>query len=98
MRGGEIDEPIRQRFIRVGMAPSHAALAYRLREIISLLRRDSIPLDYAALARQLHLAQTPSGLRRVRQAWGRSFHAYRPPATGADSATDEQTTPTKDAT
>ena len=56
MPPGEIDEPIRRRFVRVGTASSPESLAYRLREIISLLRRDSIPLDYALLAEQLYQA------------------------------------------
>jgi CRISPR system Cascade subunit CasB len=79
MAKGEIDEPIRRRLVRAGTATTLDALAYRLREIVSLLRGASVPLDYALLARQLHQAQSPEGLRRVRQSWGRSFHAYRAP-------------------
>ena len=75
-----IDEPIRRRFVRVGTAGSLGVLAYRLREIVSLLRRDSIPLDYGLLAEHLYRAQTPEGLAQVRRRWGRSFHAHRPPA------------------
>ncbi|SDH02028.1 CRISPR system Cascade subunit CasB [Sinosporangium album] len=81
---GAIDEPIRRRFVRVGTAGTRETLAYRLREVVSLLRRESIPLDYALLARQLYQAQLPGGLRRVRQRWGRSFHAYRPDEGGAE--------------
>ena len=86
MPRGEIDEPIRRRFVRVGTAGSLETLAYRLREIVSLLRRESIPLDYALLARQLYQAHTPEGLERVRQQWGRSFHNYRPPRGNGDQA------------
>ncbi|URN07658.1 type I-E CRISPR-associated protein Cse2/CasB [Actinomadura madurae] len=78
MPPGEIDEPIRRRFVRVGTAGSLDVLAYRLREIVSLLRRDSIPLDYALLAEHLYRAHTPDGLAQVRRQWGRSFHTYRP--------------------
>ncbi len=85
MPSGTIDEPIRRRFVRAGTAETRDALADRLREIISLLRRESIPLDYALLARQLYHAQIPDGLRRVRQSWGRSFHAYRPDNTSAET-------------
>lgn len=77
MPADKIDEPIRRRFVRLGTATNLEALAYRLREVISLLRREAIPLDYALLARQLYEAQLPDGLRQVRQQWGRSFHAYR---------------------
>ncbi|MFG1861054.1 type I-E CRISPR-associated protein Cse2/CasB [Microbispora bryophytorum] len=81
MPKAEIDEPIRRRFVRTGTATSLDALAYRLREIVSLLRGASppIPLDYGLLARQLYQAQWPDGLRQVRQSWGRGFHAYRAP-------------------
>jgi CRISPR system Cascade subunit CasB len=80
MPKGEIDEPIRRRFIRVGTATSLETLAYRLREIVSLLRGAAVPLDYGLLAAQLYQLQWPDGLRRVRQDWGRGFHSYRPPA------------------
>ncbi|MFI6713496.1 type I-E CRISPR-associated protein Cse2/CasB [Nonomuraea sp. NPDC050478] len=85
-----IDETIRRRFVRLGTATTRQALANRLREIVTLLRRDSIELDYALLARLLYLAQDPDGMRRVRERWGRAFHAYRrrtsPTETGADNA------------
>lgn len=93
MPPGEIDEPIRRRFVRVGTAASMDVLAYRLREIISLLRRDSIPLDYALLARQLYDAHTPDGLARVRRSWGRSFHAYRPSRDRGGRSLPDRTTP-----
>jgi CRISPR system Cascade subunit CasB len=92
MPGGVIDEPIRRRFVRVGTATTPQTLSYRLREIVILLRGESIPLDYALLAQQLYQAQHPDGLRRVRQSWGRSFHAYRP----ADPRTDTAASPDKD--
>lgn len=87
---GEIDEPIRRRFVRVGAANTRQVLANRLREIVTLLRRESIPLDYALLARQLYQAQHPEGMRQVRQSWGRSFHSYRAGGSGAETRTDNQ--------
>ncbi|MDI9581296.1 MAG: type I-E CRISPR-associated protein Cse2/CasB, partial [Thermobispora sp.] len=39
LMGDEIDEPIRRRLVRVGTAATRDALATRLREIITLLRR-----------------------------------------------------------
>lgn len=83
LMGEEVDEPIRRRFVRIGTASTLPTLAYRLREMVTLLRAESIPLDYAQLARQLYRAQLPGGLAEIRQAWGRGFHAYRPPATAA---------------
>lgn len=93
MPPGEIDEPIRRRFVRVGTAGSMDVLAYRLREVVSLLRRDSIPLDYALLAEQLYQAHTPDGLARARRAWGRSFHAYRPSQDRGGRSRPDRTTP-----
>jgi CRISPR system Cascade subunit CasB len=77
MPANEIDEPVRKRLVRAGSAPDLAALAQRLREIVLLLRREDIALDYALLAEQLFRWQQPGGRDTVRRAWGRSFHAYR---------------------
>lgn len=82
MPPGEIAEPIRKRFVRVGTAPGLPALAQRLREIVLLLRGADIPLDYALLAGQLYGWQEPTGREAACRAWGRSFHSYR---------TDQQT-------
>ncbi|MFD0683737.1 type I-E CRISPR-associated protein Cse2/CasB [Actinomadura fibrosa] len=89
MPPNDIDEPIRRRFVRAGTAATPEILAYRLREVVSLLRGDGIPLDYGRLARQLYRAQTPGGMSEVRRDWGRSFHTYK-----ADTG---ETTPTDDA-
>ncbi|MEU0570419.1 type I-E CRISPR-associated protein Cse2/CasB [Nonomuraea sp. NPDC005983] len=97
MSGGAIDEPIRRRFVRVGTAGTRQALANRLREVITLLRGQSIPLDYALLARQLYQAQHPEGMRQVRQRWGRSFHAYRPDNSGGETRTDTDASAERDA-
>ncbi|MDB4873142.1 MAG: CRISPR-associated protein Cse2 family [Gemmatimonadales bacterium] len=92
MPNGEIDEPIRRRFTRAGTATTLSTLAYRLREIVSLLRRESVPLDYALLAQHLYQAQLPGGMQQVRQSWGRSFHAHRPQTPESTSAPDGETT------
>ncbi|MCE7081880.1 type I-E CRISPR-associated protein Cse2/CasB [Streptomyces sp. ST2-7A] len=73
-----IDEPIRRRFVQVGSSRNEKDLAFRLREIVSLLRREGVPLDYALLADQLEAWHFPPRRARVRQEWGRSFHAWRP--------------------
>lgn len=100
------DEPIRRRFVRVGASADLDVLAYRLRELVSLLRRgvvrrkngprEPVPLDYAQLAYDLCEAQTTDGMRRVRQRWGRSFHSYRPPAAASDDAQAEDPTTEED--
>jgi CRISPR system Cascade subunit CasB len=96
MPAGVIEETIRRRFVRVGGATTREALAYRLREIISLLRGESIPLDYARLASQLYQAQLPEGMRQVRQRWGRSFHAYRHGTPQADPSPGDAAPTDKD--
>jgi CRISPR system Cascade subunit CasB len=70
MPPGDLDEPIRRRFVQAGTATSLPALAERLRDLVVLLRREEIALDYGVLADQIF------------QSWGRSFHAHRPRTTG----------------
>lgn len=92
MPRGEIDEPIRKRFVRAGSAPTLTILSVRLREIVTLLRRDALALDYALLADQLHHWQRPGGPDAVRASWGRSFHAYRAAPEPASADTDAKET------
>ncbi|MFD9337193.1 type I-E CRISPR-associated protein Cse2/CasB [Streptomyces sp. NPDC060028] len=80
MTGTDSDEPIRKRLLRAGTATTFDVLARRLRELVVLLRKADIPLDYGLLAEHLDRWQKPGGPSQVRQAWGRSFHAYRPSA------------------
>lgn len=70
----EIDEAVRRRFVRVGTATTLDVLAQRLREIVLLLRKDAIPLDYALLADQFYGWQLPYAQQAVRRTWGRDFH------------------------
>lgn len=87
-----IDEPVRKRLVRAGTAPDLVSLTQRLRDIVALLRRDDIPLDYALLAGQLYCWQWPDGPAAVRRRWGRSFHEQRRPR----PAFDENTNPDSD--
>lgn len=94
MPAGDIDEPLRRRFVQAGSAAHHATRLDRLRGIVQLLRAEDIPLDYGLLADQLHDARTRPGAERVRRAWGRGFQAYRPQEAGgtaAGSDTDAET-------
>ncbi|GHB18924.1 MULTISPECIES: type I-E CRISPR-associated protein Cse2/CasB [Streptomyces] len=97
MKPGEIDEPLRKRLVRAGTAPDLTSLAQRLRDIVVLLRRADIPLDYALLAGQLYTWQRPGGADIVRREWGNSFHAWhdknavQPGAAGPSPAGDETT-------
>ncbi|SDK37763.1 CRISPR system Cascade subunit CasB [Streptomyces indicus] len=81
--------PIRKRFVRLGSSRTVEELADRLRELVSLLRRDSIPLDYAVLAQQVYRWQRPAARDAVRGSWGRSYQAYQPKKSATtDSGTD----------
>ncbi|MFI1508150.1 type I-E CRISPR-associated protein Cse2/CasB [Streptomyces sp. NPDC020597] len=84
-----IDEPVRKRLVRAGTAPDLTALSQRLRDLIVLLRRADIPLDYGLLAGQLYTWQWPGGADTVRREWGRSFHAWQDPAAPGDSPADD---------
>ncbi|MFJ6211860.1 type I-E CRISPR-associated protein Cse2/CasB [Streptomyces sp. NPDC092296] len=98
--GTDIDEPTRKRFVRAGTATTPAVLAGRLRDLVLLLRRDDIPLDYGLLADQLYGWQQPGGPQRIRRSWGRSYQfAHRTAATpdAADGPDDtDSTTPEDD--
>lgn len=81
------NEPIRKRFVRAGNAQNVDALAARLRELVVLMRREAIPLDYGLLAYQLYQWQRPESRNAVRRAWGRDFHiaaARAPQPAGTD--------------
>jgi CRISPR system Cascade subunit CasB len=92
MPDAELDEPTRKRFVRAGTASSLNVLAQRLRDLVLLLRREAIPLDYGLLADQLFQWQQPGGHGQVHRSWGRSFHAHRPSA--VERAEEPDTTDT----
>ncbi|MCQ4210396.1 type I-E CRISPR-associated protein Cse2/CasB [Streptomyces longispororuber] len=88
----KIDESLQKRLVRAGTAPDLATLAQRLRDLVLLLRREDIAVDYALLAGQLYVWQHPGGPDAVRREWGRSFHARiaLPDAGQQTSAPDTQ--------
>jgi CRISPR system Cascade subunit CasB len=88
--GAEIDEPTRKRFVRAGTAATPVVLAGRLRDLVLLMRREAVPLDYGQLADQLYLWQSPGGPQSVRRSWGRSYLAVRGPASGGGTGPAEQ--------
>lgn len=78
-----IDEPVRKRLVRAGTASGLTVLSQRLRDLVVLLRRADIPLDYGLLAGQLYVWQWPGGAGTVRREWGRSFHSVHEQAAQA---------------
>ncbi|MFW6695495.1 type I-E CRISPR-associated protein Cse2/CasB [Streptomyces sp. MAR4 CNX-425] len=94
MPRGEIDESLRRRFVRVAGATSANVLAYRLRELVLLLRGAGEPLDYARLADQIERVLDPTRRLAVRREWGREFHSRRlDEEAGNASPTDEGGSP-----
>ena len=81
----DIDEPIRKRFVRAATASSLDALAGRVRELVLLMRKEGVGLDYGLLAAQLYRWQRPGGRAEVHREWGRSFHSYKVPSPGEES-------------
>ncbi|GFH35602.1 type I-E CRISPR-associated protein Cse2/CasB [Streptomyces pacificus] len=92
-----VDEPVRKRLVRAGTAPDLVTLTQRLRDLVALLRRDDIPLDYALLAGQLYTWQWPDGPAAVRRSWGRSFHERARAAAASDENTSKDSHTDKDA-
>lgn len=84
--GAGIDEPTRKRFVRAGTATTPVVLSTRLRELVLLLRREGIPLDYGLLADQLCQWTLPGGAQRVRRSWGRSYLVVPKPESAASAA------------
>ncbi|MFJ9427201.1 type I-E CRISPR-associated protein Cse2/CasB [Streptomyces sp. NPDC101249] len=91
--GAEIDEPTRKRFVRAGTAADPVVLAGRLRELVLLLRREAVALDYGLLADQLYIWQGPGGARSVRRSWGRSYLAVPRGGSGEDPGTAGRNAP-----
>jgi CRISPR system Cascade subunit CasB len=86
-----IDEPVRKRLVRAGTAPDLTSLSQRLRDLIVLLRRADIPLDYGLLAGQLYTWQWPGGADTIRREWGRSFHSWQEPAAQTPAQSPDDT-------
>jgi len=70
-------ERIWKRFVKVVTAGDMIELSYHLRGIVQLLRAEGTALDYAALAKELYLFQTPHAVQRVKLRWGQDFYRIR---------------------
>ena len=85
MPDGRIDPALHNRLKKAAQASALRTRVGELRQIVSRLRRQRIPLDYGLLADQLFHAQEPGGIKRVRDEWGHGFVSHRP-AENNDSA------------
>ena len=71
----EDDMPrVTNRFQLVVTANSPFDLAYHMRGLIQLFKSNSIPLDYAALAKDLYLFNISDAANSVKLRWGRDFY------------------------
>ena len=62
-----------RRFSAFVTSESVEELAHYARQLVSQLRRASIPLDYARFAGQIYEYQKPYGRERIRLEWAREF-------------------------
>ena len=79
----EDNPPILARFNQMAASADIAELAQHLRGIVTLLRANSIPLDYIDLADDLYRYQFEDNRNSLRLKWGRDF--YRTPLNETDS-------------
>lgn len=98
---GSDDEksPILPRFTSLTSSSTFEAMAYHLRSLITLLRREGIGLDYVRLCTDLVAFQRPASSAAVRRQWGRDYFGGRglPAAAEAGpSETSGSTTQTTD--
>ncbi len=73
----EVEARTLRRFNQMATSSDMDELTHHLRGMISLLRSHDIPLDYAALARDLFLYQTIEFQPKVRLKWGRDYYCYQ---------------------
>ena len=66
-------ERISRRFYPAATATDMIELNHHLRGLVSLLRSEDIPLDYARLASDLFLFQSPDFADSIRLRWGEDF-------------------------
>lgn len=70
------EERTRNRFNIVATSADMRELANHLRTLVSLLRAKGIPMDYAALAADLYMYQSPAKRSNVRLSWGQDFYRF----------------------
>ncbi len=73
-RNSDDKEAIIKRFNIAVSAADLTGFSWYLRNIIQLCKREDIPMDYAALAKDLYDYQNPERIDGVRLKWGRDFY------------------------
>lgn len=80
-KGGKEDgrkQAVTRRFMAVATAQTINEVLFHVRGLITQLRREKYPLDYAMFAEDVLKLLTPGRENQVRLAWGREF--YRTPS------------------
>lgn len=72
------DSSVLRRFNALATANGMPERVHYLRGIVQLLRAKGIPLDYAQLAVDLYLLQSPESAAHVRLHWGENFYFTQP--------------------
>ena len=67
-------ERCRGRFERMAMAKTITGVEFYLRQMVTFLSRDNIPLDYASLAVDIFQYQSPNLVDAVRLRWAQNFY------------------------
>jgi CRISPR system Cascade subunit CasB len=85
-KGGKEDgrsQAVVRRFMAVATAQTINEVLFHVRGLITQLRREKQPLDYAMFAEDILKLLTPGRENQVRLAWGREFYRT-PPADRSD--------------
>ena len=79
-KGGEnlLDGELPRRFAAMSTADSFEEALHHARQLIQLLKSDSLPIDYGRLARQLLVFQISYLRDGVRLEWGRAYARAKP--------------------
>ena len=83
------EERVRRKFNMAATAADIEEVAWHIKSAIQLLRAEDIPLDYAALARDLYRFQFPDSLESVQLEWGRDFYRQLYYQNKSDSKEDQ---------
>lgn len=85
--GSDGHAAVRRHFDAAATAIAIGELSHHLRGLVSRLRAEDIPLDYARLARNIWRFQQDGGPDAVRREWGRDFYRRKQTSAGTSSAT-----------
>lgn len=68
-------ERCRGRFERMAMANTISGVEFYLRQMVTFISRDNIPLDYMSLAVDIFQYQSPNLVNAVRLRWAQDFYS-----------------------